>query len=129
MTMNLIKILFALVILATVVACSSTKAKEKSNETATTAFTESTMTTTPEDDKMISEGYTKGTIVFSDKADDCAYTIQLEGKDNVMYDPINLDVKFQKHGEKIWFTFNPLGRMNRCIKANPINIADIKKRV
>ncbi len=119
--MNFIKTLFALFILATVIACSSTKTKEGSNETATTE-------TATKDDKMINEGYTKGTIVFSDKPDDCAYTIQLEGKDNVMYDPMNLDVKFQKHDEKIWFTFSPLRRMNRCIKANPIYITDIKKQ-
>jgi hypothetical protein len=118
--MNYIKTLFALVILATVVACSSTKTKESSNDTATKEAA-------IKNDKMISEGYTKGTIVFSDKADDCAYTIQLDGKDNLMYDPMNLDVKYQKHDEKIWFTFSPLRRMNRCVKANPIYITDIKK--
>ena len=120
--MNFIKALFALFILATVVACSSTKTKEGSNETATTE------TTTAKDDKMVNEGFTKGTIVFSDKPDDCTWTIQLEGKEGLMYDPMNLDVKYQKHDEKIWFTFSGLRRMNRCIKANPINITDIKKR-
>jgi hypothetical protein len=124
--MNYIKNLFALAILATVVACSSTKTKESSNET----ITKETITkeTAIKNDKMINEGYTKGTIVFSDKTDDCAYTIQLDGKDNLMYDPMNLDVKYQKHDEKIWFTFSPLRRMNRCIKANPIYITDIKKQ-
>lgn len=119
--MNFIKTLVALFILASVVACSSTKTKEGSNETATTE-------TVNKDDKMIKEGYIKGTIVFSDKPDDCPYTIQLEGNDNLMYDPINLDVKFQKHDDKIWFTFNQLRRMNRCLKANPISLIDIKKR-
>ena len=120
--MNFIKALFALFISATVLACSSTKTKQGTNENATTE-------TVNEDDKMLKEGYTKGTIVFSDKPDDCPYTIQLEGKDNLMYDPINLDVKFQKHDEKIWFTFNQLRRMNRCVKANPISLSDIKKRI
>ena len=119
--MKSIKTLFAFFILATIVSCSSTKTKDGSNENTTTEAA-------TKDAKMLSEGYTKGTIVFSEKADDCAYTIQLEGKDNLMYDPINLDVKFQKHGAKIWFTFDPLRRMNRCIKANPIHIADIKDR-
>jgi hypothetical protein len=119
--MNLSKTLFTLAILAIVVACSSTKTKENSNEPAAKEIAIN-------NDKMINEGYTRGTIVFSDEPDDCAYTIQLEGKDNVMYDPMNLDVTFQKHDEKIWFTFSPLRRMNRCIKANPIYITDIKKR-
>jgi hypothetical protein len=119
--MNISKSLFTLAILATVVACSSTKAKENSNEKATKEIATN-------NDKMINEGYTEGTIIFSDEPDDCAYTIQLEGNDNVMYDPMNLDVTFQKHDEKIWFTFSPLRRMNRCIKANPIYITDIKKR-
>jgi hypothetical protein len=77
---------------------------------------------------MVNEGFIKGTIVFSDEPDDCAYTIRLEGKENLMYDPTNLDVKYQKHDEKIWFTFAPMRRMNRCIKANPIYINEIKKR-
>ena len=115
------KSFFALLIITTVVACSSTKTKENSNE-------DSTAEAVTKNDKMLSEGYTMGTIVFSDKANDCAYTIQLEGKDNVMYDPINLDVIYQKHNEKIWFTFSPLRRMNRCEKANPVSITDIKKR-
>jgi hypothetical protein len=119
--MNLIKTLVALVILASVVACSLTKTKESSNE-------RSTIETVAKNDQMIKGGYIKGTIVFSDKADDCAYTIRLEGKDNVMYDPLNLDVKYQKHDERIWFTFNGMRRMNRCKKANPIYISDIKKR-
>lgn len=119
--MNLIKTLFAFVVLATVVACSLTKNKETSIQTAEKE-------TAVINNKMISEGYTEGTIVFSDKADDCAYTIQLEGKDNLMYDPMNLDAAYQKHDEKIWFKFSPLRRMNRCIKANPIYITELKKR-
>ena len=128
--MNFIKTLFAFVILATLAACSSTKDKEGSSDTATTQTTTTTTTTTTatKDNKMVNEGYTKGTIVFSDKTDDCAYTIQLEGKEGLMYDPMNLDVNYQKHDEKIWFTFSPLRRMNRCVKANPIYLTDVKKR-
>jgi hypothetical protein len=118
--MNFIKTIFALTILITIVACSSTKSKEGSNEAMAKETAE-------ENAKMTSEGYIKGTIVFSDEPEDCPYTIQLEGEDNVMYDPMNLDVEFQKHDEKIWFTFSPLRRMNRCVKANPVYITDIKK--
>lgn len=122
--MNSIKTFVVLCILVLATACSSSKTKNMSNETTTT----NTTMATAEDDKMKSEGYTKGTIVFSDEPDDCAYTIQLEGEDNLMYDPMNLDVMYQKHDAKIWFTFSPLRRMNRCVKANPIYITDIKKR-
>ena len=120
--MTLLKSSLAIFTVVLLIACSATKTKESSDENSATAEA------ITKNDKMLMEGYTAGTIIYSDKADDCAYTIQLDKKDNVMYDPINLDVTYQKHNEKIWFTFSPLRRMNRCLKANPVSIVDIKKR-
>ena len=114
------KTIVACILLMTVVGCCSMKSKASSSAAAAKE-------TVLEKTKMLNEGYIKGTIVYSDKPDDCAYTIQLEGKDKVMYDPMNLEIDFQKHGEQVWFTFSPLRRMNRCIKANPIRLTDIKK--
>lgn len=120
--MTLLKSSLAIFTIVLFIACSATKTKENTDDISTTTAAKA------EYDKMIIEGYTAGTIIYSDLPDDCAYTIQLEGKD-IMYDPINLDASYQKHNEKIWFTFSPLRRMNRCIKANPISLVDIKKRL
>ena len=120
--MTLLKSSIAIFTVVLFIACSATKTKENTDENSTTA---DVMT---KNDKMVMEGYTAGTIIYSEMADDCAYTISLEGKDNLMYDPINLDAIYQKHNEKIWFTFSPLRRMNRCVKANPISLMDVKKR-
>lgn len=80
--------------------------------------------------KMMADGFKMGTIVASEAEGDCPYTIQMEGEDKQAYflDPINLDESFKKNGEKIWFTYAGLRMMNRCIKANPVNIIDIQKR-
>jgi hypothetical protein len=31
-------------------------------------------------------------------------------------------------GEKVYYKYRPLRRMNRCTEANPIELVDIKKR-
>jgi len=49
-----------------------------------------------------------------------------------VYDPINLDESFsafKQDGMKVWFTFAGLRMMNRCEKANPINLIDIQTRM
>lgn len=79
--------------------------------------------------KMVEEGFTAGEISFSTKEGDCPITIKIEGKDRVYYyDPINLSEEFKKEGEKIWFKFAGLRRMNRCDKASPVNIIEIQKQ-
>ena len=115
--MKLLKTFFAIIVLKVCFGCSSVKNKETSNTETVVKI-----------DTKENEGYTKGTIVFSDKANDCAYTLKTDGEDNILYDPINLDKKYEKHDEKVWFTFSPLRMMNRCEKANPIYITDIKKQ-
>ncbi len=80
--------------------------------------------------KMIADGFTKGLIVTSKEEGDCPVTIQVEGKDGPYYlDPINLEDTYKKKGEKIWFKFAGLRMMNRCVKANPISIIEIQKRM
>tara|TARA_R100000935_G_C2747150_1_gene128260 strand:- start:77 stop:487 length:411 start_codon:yes stop_codon:yes gene_type:complete len=70
----------------------------------------------------------KGTIIHSDVEGDCEYVILLDGKRSVMLDPINLQGNFKQHGTKIWFTFRSMKMPNRCEKANPISITDIRTR-
>ncbi len=83
-----------------------------------------------EGEKMISEGYLPGRVVYSDLADDCEYTIQLEDSEKNFYyvDPMNLAEDFMKDERTVWVKFDGLRRMNRCEKANPVMIVEIKDR-
>lgn len=82
-----------------------------------------------DDQKLMEDGFSKGMVVYSEIPDDCAYTIKMENTLGEFYylDPINLDEKFQQDGEEVWIKFRGLRRMNRCKKANPVEIMDIKK--
>lgn len=111
------------IVLATLVLLSS--CSNKTSGDAMAASKKAEMET-----KMLSNGYKKGTIVASRTEGDCPYVIQLEDDTGKPYflDPINLDESYKKDGEKIWFTFSGLRMMNRCEKANPINLNAIEKR-
>ncbi len=119
--MTIIKYFLLIAVVFTTVSCSSSKSKEKMAEE--TAKEESKLI-----DSMMKAGYSQGIIVYSDKEGDCAYTILMEKDASLMYDPQNLDPQFQNNGQKVWFTFHPLRMPNRCDKANPVNISDIKVR-
>lgn len=75
--------------------------------------------------EMLAAGFTKGTIVHSDKEGDCEYTIKLE--DGRYFESTDLTQEFMKDGMTVWFTFNPLRRMSKCNKANPVTLTEIKK--
>ena len=78
---------------------------------------------------MVKKGFKMGTIIESKVEGDCPFVIRTEGIDKtLLYDPVNLDERYKKNGEKIWFTFVRLRRMNRCEKASPVNITAIQKR-
>lgn len=80
--------------------------------------------------KMMAEGYLPGRIIYSDLADDCEYTIQLKADEKEFYyvDPINLEQSFRRNNQTVWVKFNGLRRMNRCEKAAPVEITEIKNR-
>lgn len=109
----------SLLLLITTASCNTAnKATETKNET------EQQM----DSKKMIADGYLAGEISISTKEGDCPVTILVEGKSGAYYlDAINLSEDFSEAGEKVWFKFTPLRRMNRCDKANPINITEIVK--
>ncbi len=71
-------------------------------------------------------GYTSGTIVQSKAAGDCEWTIQLE--DGRFLDPMTIDKDFMKDGATVWIKFLPQRRMQRCDKASPVAISEIKLR-
>lgn len=78
--------------------------------------------------EMKEAGFYSGTIVYSDVEGDCPYTIDVDSDDyKYLLDPINLEENYKKDGMKIWFKFAGLKMMNRCEKANPINILEIKE--
>jgi len=78
--------------------------------------------------QLMDQGFMKGTIVYSEKENDCPYTIKVEADEPYFLDPINLDGAYKNDGEKIWFKFTGLRRMNRCEKANPVSITEMQKR-
>lgn len=124
-------IMFSFTILSCGTAEKRTQPTSTPETTTTVETIETTATTTETIDpqKMMAAGYLLGTIVYSDKEGDCPYTIQMPGDKMEFYylDPINLEEKYKKDGQKVWIKFNGLRRMNRCDKATPAEITDIKK--
>jgi len=69
-------------------------------------------------------GYTSGTIVQSKAEGDCEWTIKL--KDGRFLDPMTMDKDFMKDGANVWIKFLPQRRMQRCDKASPVDLTEIK---
>lgn len=115
-----------LIIFSTLILSCGTTEKQ-TQTTSTEGTTTNQETVNPQ--KMMEEGYLLGTIVYSDKEGDCPYTIQMPGDKMEFYylDPINLEEAFKVDGQKVWIKFNGLRRMNRCDKATPAELVDIKK--
>ncbi len=76
------------------------------------------------EEKFDPTGYTLGFITYSKEKDDCEYTIKL--KKGLYYDPINLDDSFKKDGMAVYFKFRGLRMRNRCTKANPVSIEEMR---
>ncbi|MEH6763590.1 MAG: hypothetical protein V7655_03735 [Aequorivita antarctica] len=113
-----------------ILSCGTTEKQTQTTSTSETTTTETTTNTETVDSlKMLAAGYLLGTIVYSDKEGDCPYTIQMPGDKMEFYylDPINLEEAYKIDGQKVWIKFNGLRRMNRCDKATPAELVDIKK--
>ncbi|MDC7995175.1 hypothetical protein [Altibacter sp. HG106] len=79
--------------------------------------------------KMMEEGFKAGTIVYSQAEEDCPYTIQIENDEpSYFLDPVNLEESYKKDGMKVWVQYAGMRMMNRCEKANPVNVVAIQKR-
>lgn len=118
--MKILKTSLLLLVLIATSCCTSGKTSK--NNTATESNT--TMVNAK---KLMADGFTMGTIVASTVEGDCPYVISSEIDGNtVMYDPINLEEMYQKQGTKIWYKYNGLKMMNRCDKANPVNVTEIQ---
>lgn len=78
--------------------------------------------------ELIPEGFTAGVIQESTKKGDCLFTILVtsKGGESLYFDPINLDEAYKKDGIALFFKYRPLRMMNRCEKANPIEILETR---
>lgn len=113
---------------AVIFSCGSVQNSSQNMETNKTVGIEAQKIET---EKMLAAGYLPGRIVYSDLADDCEYTIQLKNEKQGFYyvDPINLDKKFSTDEKTVWVKLTWLRRMNRCKKAVPVEITEIKNRI
>ena len=119
--MTLIKSTFFLLSILIMSCCSSTKSTSN-NDNSNTADMETK--------QMIEEGYKMGVIVTSRKEGDCPITIQIIDEETYFLDPINIAEMYKViDGDKVWIKFNGLRMMNRCEKANPVSLTEIKKRL
>lgn len=108
-------------------SCGTPKSETTSVETNTASEIEAKKALAAQ---MMADGYLPGRIIYSDLAGDCPYTIQLKKgeKDFFYVDPVNLDENFKKNNTTVWVKYNGLRRMNRCEKAVPVQIAEIRNR-
>lgn len=110
-----------------ILSCISSQNQPQNVETNSASEIEAKKITAKE---MMADGFLPGRIIFSDVAGDCEYTIQLKQGEKEFYyvDPINLEENFRRDNQTIWVKFNGLRRMNRCEKATPVEITEIKNR-
>jgi type III secretory pathway component EscV len=120
--MTLLKSLVFLFALSIISCCSTTKTVKEAENGATTN------TVSMDTKKMMASGYEKATTVASSLTGDCPFTLQIEGDNSYLLDPINLEEDYKKDGMKLWVKYTPLRMMNRCDKANPVNIVEIQRR-
>ena len=82
------------------------------------------------DSQLINDGFHLGEIQYL-KDSECSYII-IDQATKAKFDPINISEESYKSvrndGEKVYYKYRPLRRMNRCPEANPIELLEIKKR-
>lgn len=111
--MKFLKLTAVLIFLLAIMSCQT---KNTTSETVKTS-----------EGKMIEKGFKKATVIYSNQAGDCEYTFAVEGETN-LFDPVNLEDKFQKSQQKIWVKYTPLRMPNRCEKASPVEVTEIQPR-
>jgi len=121
--MNLILKLSVVFLLIFTESCDSSKAVSSSDETETKES--KTM-----GKELLANGYSTG-IVKVIEGSKCPFIIYDE-RTKAQFDPINMDdskyASFKEKDAKIYYKFLPLRMKNRCNEAQPITLADIKKR-
>ena len=76
---------------------------------------------------FIDNGYQKAIITNSKNNSGCALIIKLENSKELL-DPLEINPDNYPNELKIWFKFSASRMMNRCERARPVKVIDIKKR-
>ncbi len=122
--MKLLLFSISIITLVTFSCCSASK--KTSNEVSKKSET------VMDSKKMLEEGYWEGVVVLSKAEGDCPVTIKIDNKEGSYFlDPINMTEKYKGfiiEGTKVWIKYAGLRMMNRCDKASPVNIVDLKSR-
>ena len=112
-----------------IILTSCNSYKETSNEAKSESIKNDDQIKTM-DSEMIGEGFQLG-VVKHLKESECSYII-IDQATKAQFDPINITEELYKairnDGEKVYYKYRPLRRMNRCPEANPVELIDIKKR-
>lgn len=113
--MTIMKRFLPLFILLSLIAVSCNSGKEVKND----------QTDSKAQQKMEAMGYVSGIVMLQAEGSGCPVVIKIE---NEVLDPIDLDEEFKVDQIAVWVKFKRLRRMNRCPKALPVSITDIKKK-
>lgn len=109
---------------------SCNTSKEATQETNDNAMSNESSNHKIMDSQMVKDGFHLGEIKYL-KDSECNYII-IDQTTKAKFDPINISEELYKSvrndGEKVYYKYRPLRRMNRCPEANPIELIDIKKR-
>lgn len=89
-------------------------------------ITNDVKTNNAKEENFNATGYTAGTIVQSKEEGDCEWTIKLE--DGRYLDPMSMNKDFMNDGAAVWVKFLPQRRMQRCDKASPVELSDIRMK-
>ncbi len=76
--------------------------------------------------EMTEAGFKKANVLYSAKEGDCPYTLKIDGE-SYLFDPINLEETYKKPNLEVWVKYRSLRIPNRCDKASPVEITEIKK--
>ena len=78
-------------------------------------------------ESLIKKGFKKAIIIKNKSKSSCALLVSLLDSKELL-DPVGIDQNNFKNEEKIWFKFSSLRMKNRCEKARPVSVIEIKKR-
>lgn len=110
--MNLLPKVISLTILLLAFSCNSKKIADKEMDN--------------QQKEMMEAGFKKATILYSEKEGDCPYVLAIDNED-LLYDPTNLESNYKSANMEVWVQYRPLRMPNRCEKASPVEIIEIKK--
>tara|TARA_R110000850_G_scaffold271031_2_gene404632 strand:+ start:18432 stop:18770 length:339 start_codon:yes stop_codon:yes gene_type:complete len=103
----------SLLIAFCVMSCNSNKKVSEDNKISS-------------DQELIDEGFKKAVILHSDKEEDCPYVLSIDNE-SLLFDPVNLESNYKSANIEVWVKYRPLRMPNRCEKANPVEIIEIRK--